>query len=249
MTETEIKELVIEQLKIDYQVLDSDIENDSNLFIYREKKKDNKRKIIKLSSFISILCLGEKVIFCGDSRIIDWCREQYSDYPAQWFSNFDNLKILNDKLAENDYKINPYSHHYYVPSCLCDLEELKYETKEITGGEISNLTEKEIFKNALFQNVFREEQIGIASYDNSKMIALLVATKRSNIVWEISVDTRLEYRNKGIASELLKRMTNNLLESGKIPIYGTSESNINSQKLVIKADYKPLWYEVYSQKM
>lgn len=249
MTETEIKNWVIEQLKIDYQVLDSYMENDSNLFIYREKKKDDKRKIIKLSSFISILCLGDKVIFCGDSRIIDWCREQYSDYPAQWFSNFDNLKFLNDKLAENNYKINPYSHHYYVPSCLCNLKEVKYETRDINGEEISKLTQKEIFKNALFQNAFREEQIGIACYDNDKMIALIVATKRSNIIWEISVDTRLEYRNKGIASALIKRMTNNLLESGKIPIYGTSESNINSQKLAIKADYKPLWYELYSQKM
>lgn len=249
MIEAEITNEIICQLERDYQVLDLDINNDKNLFICRENKNDGQRRILKFSKFLSVLCLGNKMIFCGDRRIIDWCREQYYDYPVQWFSNFDNLKYLNDKLNQYKYKINPYSHCYYIPSCLCNLGEIKYETKVLNSEQISSLTEKDVFKNSLFHNVFREEQMGMASYDNGKIIALIVATKKGNKIWEIAVDTRMEYRNRGIIGELIRRMTNYLLEKGQIPIYGTSESNINSQRAIMKANYKPMWYELYTQRM
>ena len=246
---TNIQRIVIEQLAIDYNVNPMAFEGNKPEFSLVDENKTGKRKNIRNSRFLYVLCLGYKLIFCGNSEIISWCREYYENYPAEWFMNFQNLNQLNSKINNFGYRVSPYSHHYYIPTGIKAEKTIKYKIKWLEHNMIKSMGHPQEFKNAFFKNIYASKQIGIACYDKDEIISVATATKVGRFLWELAVDTKEEYRKQGIASQLISRLSNKLLSEGNVCFYGTAESNIISQKVAYNAGFLPFWAEVYTEKI
>jgi len=65
------------------------------------------------------------------------------------------------------------------------------------------------------------------------------------MLWQIGINVRSEYRNKGIATALTNKLAINVLAQGKIPYYATAPRNIASQRVAIRAGFLPAWTCVY----
>lgn len=66
---------------------------------------------------------------------------------------------------------------------------------------------------------------------------------------QIGIDVLPQYRGKGIGTNLVTLLKQELLNRGKIPYYGTAVSHINSKNVAINAGFFPAWAEVYSRKI
>ena len=57
------------------------------------------------------------------------------------------------------------------------------------------------------------------------------------------------YRNKGIGSFLVSQLTESILDMGKVPYYSTWANNIGSRRLALAVGYRPVWVEIYANKV
>lgn len=247
----DINKKVLKQLAIDYDIFFYKIErNGAEFKEYEEANKNakEKRNIFSRSNFLSVLCLENKIVFNGNSEIILWCKKNYTEYPVEWFMNYQNLNLLNNEINRYGYRISRYSHHYYIPSSIKKSVSMKYKMAWISPDILGNIQKEKIFPNALFGNIYRADQYCIVCYDGDEIISIVSATKNGKYMWELAVDTKEKYRNQGIATQLVIRMTNYMINRGFVTFYGTSESNIASQNVALNAGYRPFWAEVYTEK-
>ena len=63
-------------------------------------------------------------------------------------------------------------------------------------------------------------------------------------MWQIGVDVLPEFRRKGIASALTRRLAREILERRKVPFYCCAWSNIKSAKNAVGSGFRPAWAEL-----
>lgn len=64
---------------------------------------------------------------------------------------------------------------------------------------------------------------------------------------QVGIDVLPEYRGRGIGTNLVILLKNEILKRGKIPFYGTAESHFHSQNIAINAGFFSAWSELYSR--
>lgn len=82
--------------------------------------------------------------------------------------------------------------------------------------------------------------------ENKKIIGVAGAAESSvEGIWEIGVDVVEEYRNTGLGSYLVSRLTDELLARNIVPFYSASVTNIASQRVAYRCGYIPLWVDTF----
>ena len=71
--------------------------------------------------FHAIICLGQ-LFLVVDEQIYDWAVEKFADCDPEWFCEFGNLRMIDEKLREYGHEIKD-THIYMLP-----------ETKDATEG-------------------------------------------------------------------------------------------------------------------
>lgn len=68
-----------------------------------------------------------------------------------------------------------------------------------------------------------------------------VASKTCAKMWQIGDEVVPEYRNRGLASYLVNRLTFEILERGEVPTYDAISSHIVSLRVANRLGYFPAW--------
>ena len=144
-----------------------------------------------------------------------------------------------------------YGHSlYYLP----DLAVIKPNytpdgfTYELIGrGDIPELYQFDGFRNALGYDVNhpRPDVLAVVAKKDSRIVGVAGASADCTKMWQVGMDVLPDYRNHGLAAYIVNRLTIEILERGYIPYYGTSCSNIASQRVAHRAGYYPAWICVY----
>ena len=66
--------------------------------------------------------------------------------------------------------------------------------------------------------------------------------------WQIGINVEKEAEGRHIATKLVSLLTQDILEQGKVPYYGTSMSNLASQRVAANAGYEVAWVELLSER-
>lgn len=79
-----------------------------------------------------------------------------------------------------------------------------------------------------------------ALFIDNKPVSFCYAAAESESLWDISVDTLEDYRNRGYALLTVSFMIEHMSEKGKRPVWGAEESNHPSKRLAQKLGFKPV---------
>ena len=246
MDKRQIDEIVRAQFRLDTNCTLED-EEKKIININEASLKDGARYFDDITPFFRAVIYRGEMYMCADKSILEWCREKYSLYKPEWFCKYKNLRELDGKLQENGYKIKDT--HVY---CLPDTEfegyvfDAPYAVKWYDKEDILEIKEGNPFTNALMYMPDCPDEIAVAALDeNDAPIAMAGASSDSDTMWQIGIDVLPEYKHKGIAVYLVTLLKDRIIEMGKVPFYGTSESHSNSLNVAIKSGFLPAFTEVF----
>ena len=243
----QMDDAVREQFRLDTNC-SAETENEFRVMINESRPVPGARLFAEISPFFrAIIYLGEMYMMCDD-KIIGWAREKYGKYDPAWFCLYSNLRELDAKLQTYGFQILD-THDYFLPDP--DFEEYDFECpyrlKWFGRQEILDIKGSHPFRNAVIYAQGCPDEIAVAALDNnSNMIAMAGASSDGKNMWQIGVDVLDDYRHKGLGVYLVTVLKDKILDMGKIPFYGTSESHTISKNLALKAGFVPSWCEVYS---
>ena len=118
-------------------------------------------------------------------------------------------------------------------------------------GDIAQLYKTEGFSNALGYDInhLRPDVIAFVARAGKDIIAIAAASADCKDMWQIGIDVKAPYRHRGLAAYLTNALAHEILCRGKIPYYGTSSSNIASQRVAYRAHLVPAWMCVYKMRL
>jgi GNAT superfamily N-acetyltransferase len=112
---------------------------------------------------------------------------------------------------------------------------------------------------ALYRHAGFDEALHYRSDHPRPDVAAVVAQRGGHIVgiagakadcaslWQIGVNVVEDARGQGIGRAVVGRLTEVILEKGKVPYYSTAVSNIASRTVAIRLGYWPAWVELYAR--
>ena len=118
----------------------------------------------------------------------------------------------------------------------------------LMGEEISSLNGLKGFENALAfdENGFTPTKaVCIARYHEQIIGVAGAAASSVADVWEAGVDVAEAYRNAGLGTCLVSRLTKELLARNIVPFYSASVTNIGSQMVAGRCGYRPMWVDTF----
>jgi GNAT superfamily N-acetyltransferase len=80
-----------------------------------------------------------------------------------------------------------------------------------------------------------------------ELVGIAGAKADCELMWQIGVDVVDAARGSGIGRALVSRLTELILDSGRIPYYSTAVSNIRSRAVALSLGYWPAWTELYAR--
>jgi RimJ/RimL family protein N-acetyltransferase len=243
-TKTDVLEIAKQQLALDYNCKVSDFNKKGNIIV--ENKLNNGRRIYDSDGcFFKAACFCGKVIISASPEIIPWCQERLIKSSSAWFFQYLNLRAIDKKLQEYGHEI-VNAHHYYVPDPVVrdvkPITELRWYEQE----EILQFKDDDRFQEAFIFDKNNPDMLGVAALDGDKIIGMAGTSADSKNLWQIGIDVLPEYSGRGIGTNLVTLLKNEVLKRGKVPFYGTVESHIYSQNIAIYAGFFPAWAEVNS---
>lgn len=241
---TDVLEVAKLQLSLDYNCEISDFDKKENSIV-ENKLRAGRRIYDSDGCFFKAICFCGRVIISASPEIMPWCKEKLAKSNSAWFFEYLNLKAIDKKLQEFGHEIVD-THHYYLPSSTeTDIKSLInikwYEQKDILQFKDNNR-----FREALIFDDNCPDMLAVAALDGDKIVGMAGTSADSKDLWQMGVDVLPEYRGKGIGTNLVTLLKNEVLKRGKVPFYGTVESHIFSQNIALKAGFVPAWAEVKS---
>lgn len=244
-TKKYVLEIAKAQLALDYNCKVSDFENKENTIV--ENRLINGRRIYESDGcFFKAVCFGNKLIINSSLEMIPWCEEKLINKSAAWFFQYQNLRKIDEKLQEFGHEIAD-AHHYYIPNP--KLEEIKpiTDVKWYEYDDILQFKDDDRFREAFAFDKNHPDMLSVAALDGNNIIGMAGASSDGKTIWQIGIDVLPGYRSKGIGTNLVGILKDEILRRGKVPFYGTVESHIHSQNIAINAGFFPAWAELYSK--
>lgn len=246
-TKQEILEIAKKQLALDFSCNIADLEKNENTIV-ENLLKDGRRLYGSDGCALKILCFGNRSVVSTTSELMPWFQEKFKNFDANWLFLYQVLKGIDKKLMEAGHEIADV-HHYYLPKG--DMEEVQLitEVRWFEQEEILQFKDDDRFDEAFAFDEKHPDMLAVAALEGDEIVGMAGASCDGEILWQIGINVVPEYRGKGIGTNLVVLLKNELLRRGKVPFYSTIESNIYSQNIAIKAGFYPVWAELYSREL
>lgn len=244
-TKTETLQIAKAQLALDYNCQLPDFEKERNTIV-ENNLIEGRRIYDNDGCFFKLLCFGGKAIISTSPMMMPWCKEKLQNRDAAWIFEYPKLRAIDKKLNEFGHEIADI-HHYYLPNAdgtwIEPISSVKwYETEDILQFENDDR-----FGEAFAFDENHPDILAVAAFDGDNIMGMAGASADSKIMWQIGIDVLPEYRGRGIGTNLVILLKNEILKRGKIPFYGTVDSHFHSQNIAVSAGFFPIWAELYSK--
>jgi Predicted acetyltransferase len=231
-------ECVYNQLAIDYNCAPDDFQKDGLIFT-EAIENEGRRPFPWLTPRLEMISMGNSVVINASADILPFVRKQFKGKTrdeAFWMPFV--------------YGIYPY----FLPDIdkivsLSKPEGFEYEMVE--KHDIHKLHKIKGFNYALHYDVDSpnpEMLVALVRY-NGEIVGMAGASSDCKTMWSIGVDILYPYRGKGLAAALVNMLTLEILSRGYIPYYFTSDSNVLSMHVAVRAGYIPAWVHCYKTRL
>ncbi len=201
------------------------------------------------AKFLAVISMGKGVVVSCSANRLRWAKANLASIPADRFFFGPAIARMHDYVARAGQRMAGPDLKY-----VCTWENIRQNQTDpkiefFEGDDIDELYPNSDFPNALgtANNPLRPTAIVALTRRGGTVVGMAAAKADSELMWQIGIDTIKEYRRTGIAKALVGRLTERILERGKIPYYSTWISNIGSQRTAASVGYSPVWAELYSR--
>jgi hypothetical protein len=194
--------------------------------------------------------MGKGVVVTGSANRLGWAKANLGELERDQLFSADVLARVASFVATDGQRlVGPSLLHVCFPDSLRDValpEEIAFRIVET--DDVPELSTHTGFPNALGARVdpARPNVLAVTAMRDATIIGVAAASADSNDLWQIGVDVLFPYRGHDIGKALVHRLTSAICARGKIPYYGTSDSNLASRNVAHSVGFVPCWIEVYS---
>lgn len=246
-TKTEIINIAKKQLALDFNCKPSDFEKEGNT-ITENKLLEGRRIYESDGCFLKIICMWGRAIISSDEKMRPWLEENLLKRQADWLFDCYKFRMIDKKLREFGHEIDD-THHHFLPNPAAVEVKPKTTIRWFEKEDIFQFKDDARFDEAFVFDDNYSDILGVAAFDGDNIMGMAGASEDSKILCQIGINVMPEYRGKGIGTNLVALLKQEMLKRGKVPFYGTSESNIASNGIAVSAGFFPAWAELHSRKL
>ena len=245
MTNCDIKMIAMKQSAIDLNCEVTDFLGDKNKVVI-SKLHEKRKKFITKPNFCRLVCYGNACVASVDQQIKDFVGKLIQNRLG--FRCFEQLAALNSEFAKYGKEIGV--EEFFLP----DKNKIiritpNFDVKIYDENEIRRLFYgDDRFHMALGYlppDSERKDVIAAVAYNkNGEIMGMSGASNDSNTMWQVGIDVVPEFRQRGIGTTLVNIITNEILNDGIVPFYGTPWSHIASKNVAVSSGYKSAWVEL-----
>lgn len=220
------------QILNDFSITREEFDLGNNIFAVNEP--EDSFLFYNKYSFSIIISSNRIFVRSNNSDLINSLKNDYSEYPAQWFTEFENIKKLESILKNYNIKIDnffplmTFSNRY--------VRTKKFEFTRIDKKDIQSY--KGISKMPFTFD--EDDRIGLSFYDNNKLVALCGASTIGKYLWSIGIEKFcFDKKYEGVSSAIVRSLA--LIIKNEYPeistIYTTQFSHTASINTAIRAGF------------
>lgn len=181
-----------------------------------------------------------KIVICGTSIVV-------STSPGLFSKAVSLLENKSrDELFECPLVYGQTIH--YIPDVNCVAAPtlpIGYTYSLFQGEDVNKLSDITGFDNSLVfdHNGHTNSTIALVAYKGDIIVAVAGASIAYDHLWEIGIDVLPTFRNQGLATAMIRKLTSEIMNKGAVPFYSASITNIGSQMVAARAGYLPCWVD------
>ena len=242
-----MKEILYRQLAADFCCTPKEVADEENHFHEHRFLEGRRRFREEKECFLKIAVINGKVLFTGEAKMMEWCREQYEQEEGAWFFEAKNLRKLNDRLHESGFQIKA-AHPFFIAETVSEVTDLGYEIQWYEGDLIEQFRGDERFTNAYSFCEEAPDVLGVSASCEGEILGMAGASRDSETMWQIGIDVEKKAGKNGIGTMLVTMLKNEILKRGRLPYYGTGMSHVASQKVAIGSGFTLSWAELITDR-
>ncbi len=244
-------ELLCRQLAVDYNV-SSDAFFTDEVTVTQAADLPGRRHYVMGAPFFEMVTLGKGAVITADQKLHPVLRKWAEGRTGHWLFEHPNLMEVVPLLNACGYELFQTLHLYLPKEEIAPPPQPEgFQLEWLDREALKAFPARAAWPNALQgeENSGRPDVIALAAYDGNTLAALAGASADCGILWQIGVDTLPAYRGKGLGAAIVKTLAAKILESGRLPFYNTSLSNLHSQNIAINCGFFPAAVELAARKI
>ena len=209
---------------------------------------DGARLHVKHDPFFKAAIIMGKAYVMADEAMHPWIKEVLAKEPPEWWCDFKNLRKIEAQLNQYGREIFD-THIYFLPAEESVLEQPRFKVKWFEKDELEQFRDDARFNvYALSFSKTQPDILAVAAYEGEEIIAMAGCCVDGSYLWQIGVDALPGYEGKGLATNLVTMLKQEIIARGKTPYYGTAESHAASRSVAVKSGFLPAWCEIQVRK-
>ena len=243
-----IEQQIKEQLALEFHCEPEDFDREETV-ITISCLHEKRRKFSENPFFLQMATFGRNAVISAHEEIHPWLKEWIKDKKGFWLFEQHNFFELECELRKYGYKM-ALTHHMFLPKTDIPDSNPDFEIRWLEQKDIPPFYGKEEFSNALSDKYKpeRPDVLAIVALDGDTVMGMAGCSADTPSMWQIGIDGLPEYRGRGIGTQLVILLKNEIIRRGAIPYYATSLSNLGSWRIALGSGFAPAWVETESQK-
>ncbi|MNP05909.1 FR47-like protein [compost metagenome] len=232
MTQQEMLFIVQSQLAIDLNCSMDDLNGEKDSIIFVEAKENpGCRPFPRKARYFEILSMGKSIVVSATPERLFIAKTQMQGIDRDTLFSLPFIRGLYLHFLPDVKRIKAIS-----PPKSFSFELIKRE-------EMARLLDATRFNEAIIYdtNLPWQTDLAVLAKQDGEIVGVAGGSKTCSKLWQIGIEVLPEYRNLGLASYLVNRLTFEILERGEIPSYDVIASNIASQRVAHRLGYFPAW--------
>lgn len=242
MTNQAIMQTAMAQSAVDLNCEPADFQAEESKIVLSHKQ-EGARKYLELPFSCNFVSYGSNIVASVQPEYTQLVKDYVNRFPVEHCFETPNLHVLNDAFRERG-QLACFMAEYWLPDVdRAVLLGCPYELRVLTQADFPPLYRPE-WGNALCEKRKELDVLGVGAYDNGALVGFAACSADCETMWQIGVDVLPEYRRQGVASAVTSKLTQEILDRGKVPFYCCAWSNVKSARNAVRCGYRPAWVEL-----
>ena len=221
------------QILNDFSISEEEFDYGGNIFVVNNP---NDTFLFYNKSLLSIIIFNDRIfVRSNDNKLIGALKKEYMKYPGQWFTEFHNIKKLENILNHYKLKIDNF-----FP--LMTFSDRDVKTRKFT---FDRMDKNDIIKYKDISNMSftfdDDDRIGLSFHDGNKLIALCGASTIGKYLRSLGIEKfYFDKKYKGLSSSMVRSVALQIkAENSRVSsIYTTQFSHTASINTAIRAGFE-----------